>query len=331
MPMQRRHFVTTLAASAAATALPTLPAWASSGPLPTVPIRLVVGFPAGGGTDILARIVGTKLNALWGVPVVVENKAGAAGLIAATGVGKSAPDGSTLMMGHINALGIAPGLYPKLQFSAENDFSAIALVGQTPQVLVASPNAPATTVAALVAHCRKNPGRVSFGSSGIGSAQHLALALFEQAAGIEALHVPYKGAAPVMNDLMGGQVDYAIEGMTTAAPFIKGGKIRVIAQTGTKRVAAFADVPTLAESGYPGYSASIWFGLVGPGAMPAAMVARMNADVNKVLALPDVQARLQEFGAEDGGGSPERFASFMRAERAKWAQLIKARGITAES
>ncbi|SOZ17448.1 conserved hypothetical protein [Cupriavidus taiwanensis] len=280
---------------------------------------------------MLARIVANKLSAMWGVSVLVDNKVGAAGRIAATEVAKAAPDGNTLLMGHINTQGIAPGLYPKLPFDAEKDFTAIALVGQTPQVLVTNDTQAAKTVAAVVEKCKKSPGRVSFGSSGAGSAQHLALALFEKTAGISALHVPYKGAAPVMNDLIGGQVEFAFEGMTTTAPFIKSGKLRAIAQTGPKRAKSFPNVPTVAESGYPGFNASIWFGLVGPAKMQAAMVSRINSDVNKVLAMPDVIARLDEFGAEDGGGSPERFAAFMRAERSKWAQLVKEKGITPEA
>lgn len=325
--MDRRQFLSGLAASGAAVALPSF----AAGALPSAPIKIVVGFPPGGGTDILARIVGTKLNAMWGIPVIVENKSGAAGLIAAAAVAKAPADGTTLMMGHINALGIAPGLYAKMQYSAENDFAPIALVGQTPQVLVAHPGTAAPTLAKLVEHCKKNPGKVAFGSSGIGSAQHLALALFEQAAGVDVLHVPFKGAAPLMNDLIGGQIEYAFEGMTTAAPFIKSNKVKALAQTGLKRAGAFGDVPTVAELGFPGFNASIWFGLVGPSGMPAAMVAQMNADVNKVLAMPDVIARLQEFGAEDGGGSAERYGSFMKGERAKWAKLIKDKSITPDS
>jgi tripartite-type tricarboxylate transporter receptor subunit TctC len=326
--MDRRYFISTLAASAAAYALPALSANDS---LPTGPIRIVVGFPAGGGTDVLARILGNKLTALWGLPVIVDNKVGAAGRIATNEVAKAAPDGKTLLMGHINALGIAPGLYPTLQYSAERDFTAIALVGKTPQVLVSNAAQPAKTLAAVLAQCKKSPGRVPFGSSGAGSAQHLALALFEQTAGISALHVPYKGAAPLMNDLIGGQVEYAFEGMTTTAPFIKSGTLHAIAQTGIKRVKAFADVPTVAESGFPDFNASIWFGLVGPAKLPAPMVARINSDVNKVLAMPEVIARLEEFGAEDGGGTPEQFATFIRSEQVKWTQLIKARNITPES
>lgn len=329
--MQRRHFLSTVALSIAAAtgALTAMPSFAQS-KLPSGPVKIMVGFSAGGGTDILARILANKLNTLWGIPVLVENKPGAAGLIAAAEVAKAAPDGMTLMMGHINALGIAPALYPKLGFSPERDFSAIALVGQTPQVLVASPKSDGSMQGLITALKQKSEG-VSFGSSGTGSAQHLALALFEQTVGATALHVPYKGASNVMTDLLGGQIDYAFEGMTTAAPFIKSKKVKVVAQTGSKRVKAFADVPTVAEQGYPGFNASIWFGLVGPANMPADLVARMNADVNQILAMPDVVSKLEEFGAEDGGGSAERFESFMRDERSKWSDLVKARNIKVDS
>lgn len=326
--MERRNFLSSMALSATACALPSL---ASANPLPAGPVRIVVGFPAGGGTDVLARLVGNKLNAMWNLPVIIENKVGAAGLIAAANVAKAEGDGTTLLMAHINSHGIAPGLQPKLQYSAENDFTPIALVGQTPQVLVTNMTHPVTTLAALITHCKKNAGKVAFGSAGLGSAQHLALALLEQTSGISALHVPYKGSAPLMTDLIGGQVEFAFEGMTTAAPFIKSGKLRGLAQTGAKRAKAFSDLPTMSESGAPGFTAGIWFGMVGPARMPEAMVARMNADIDKILAMPDVVARLDEFGAEDGGGSAGRFGQFMRDERSKWSQLIKARGITLES
>ncbi|MBV7417155.1 tripartite tricarboxylate transporter substrate binding protein [Comamonas sp. CMM03] len=324
--MQRRQFLSTVAAAGALCAQPGF----AQGKPPAGPVKILVGFSAGGGTDILARIIANKLNTLWGIPVIVENKPGAAGLIAAAEVAKAPADGNTLMMGHINALGIAPALNPKLGFSPERDFAAIALVGQTPQVLVASPKS-STSMPGLLAALKKKSGEISFGSSGTGSAQHLALALFEQTAGVSALHIPYKGASNVMTDLLGGQIDYAFEGMTTASPFIKGGKVRALAQTGTKRVKAFPDVPTVAEQGYPGFNASIWFGLVGPAKMPAEVVARINADVNRILAMPDVVSKLEEFGAEDGGGTPQRFEAFMRDERAKWANLIQSRGIRVDA
>jgi tripartite-type tricarboxylate transporter receptor subunit TctC len=325
--MDRRRFISTFAASSAICALPAFGAGSS---LPTSTVRILVGFPAGGGSDVLARIVASKLSEPWGVPVMVDNKAGAAGRIAATEVARAAPDGTTLMMGHINVLGIAPGLYPKLPYSAGRDFTAITLVGQTPQVLVSNGALPAKTLGAIVAECKKSPGRATFGSSGAGSAQHLALALFEQAAGVSVLHVPYKGAAPMLTDLIGGQVEYAFADMATAAPYIKTGRLRAVAQTGVKRAKAFADVPTVSETGYPGFNASIWMGLVGPARLPAPMVARLNSDINKVLALPEVIATLEGFGAEDGGGTPERFATFIQSEQAKWAQLIKAKGIKAD-
>lgn len=324
--MHRRHFLSSVAAVGALCANSTF----AQGKLPAGPVRILVGFSAGGGTDILARIIANKLNVLWGIPVIVENKAGAAGLIAAAEAAKAAPDGNTLMMGHINALGIAPALYPKLGFSPDKDFTAIALVGKTPQVLVASPKA-AANMPVLLEQLKKRPGEVSFGSSGTGSAQHLALALFEQSANISALHVPYKGASNVMTDLVGSQIEYAFEGMTTASPFIKSGKVKAIAQTGLKRASAFADIPTVAELGYPGFNASIWFGLVGPARMPLELVARINSDVNQILAMPDVVSRLEEFGAEDGGGTPQHFNAFMREERAKWANVIQSRGIKVDT
>ena len=320
--MHRRQFLSSLAAAGAVCASPAF----AQGTPPTGPVRMLVGFSAGGGTDIIARIVAHKLNVLWGVPVIVDNKAGAAGLIAAAEAARAAPDGRTLMMGHINALGIAPALYPKLNYSPEKDFTAIALVGQTPQVLVANPKSPAT-MQGLLDQLKKRPGETSFGSSGTGSAQHLALALFEQSAKVSALHVPYKGASNVMTDLVGSQIDYAFEGMTTASPFIRGGKVKAIAQTGLKRAKSFADVPTVAELGFPGFNAGIWFGLVGPAKMPAEVVARINRDVNQILAMPEVVSKLEEFGAEDGGGTPQRFEAFMRDERAKWAGLVQSRGI----
>jgi tripartite-type tricarboxylate transporter receptor subunit TctC len=323
--MQRRYFLSSLAAAGALCSRPGL----AQGKLPTGPVKILVGFSAGGGTDILARIIANKLNAMWGIPVIVENRPGAAGLIAAAEVARAAPDGNTLMMGHINALGIAPALTPRLGFSPERDFTAIALVGQTPQVLVAAPRSSAT-MPGLLAALKNKPGEVSFGSSGTGSAQHLALALFEQTAGVSALHIPYKGASNVMTDLLGGQIDYAFEGMTTAAPFIKSGKLRAVAQTGTRRARAFADIPTVAEQGYPGFHASIWFGLVGPARMPSDLVARINADVGQLLAQADVVGKLEEFGAQDGGGTPQRFDAFMQDERTRWARLIQSRGIKVE-
>ncbi len=298
--------------------------------MPKSVARLVVGFPPGGGTDVLARLLAQKLGVMWGVPVVVENRAGAAGMIAAEQVARAEPDGSTLLMAHINSHGIAPGLQPNLGYSAERDFTPIALVGATPQMLICASNQPVKTLKGLVELCRSRPGEIIFGSAGNGSAQHLALELFKARAHIDVLHVPYKGSAPLVTDMLGGHVQYSFEGMTTATQYLNGGKMTAIAQTRVTRSKSFPAVPTLAESGYPGYEASIWFGLVGPARMAPALVARMNKDVNTVLAMPDVVARLDQFGAEDGGGSAQRFGDFMQAEREKWAQLVKTAHITVD-
>jgi len=326
--MQRRQFLATAAAAAASLALPA--ARAQQQDLPAGPVRIVVGFPAGGGTDVLARLLAQKLGAEWGIPVIVENRAGAAGVIAADHVAKQPPDGNTLLMSHINSHGIAPGLQPKLAYSVEKDFTPIALVGKTPTILVGNTGQPARTLPELVALCRSQPGKVIFGSAGTGSAQHLALEVFKARAGIDVLHVPYKGSAPLMTDLMGGHVHYAFEGMTTATPLIQSSKVNALAQTLLRRSASQPDVPTVAEQGYPGFEASIWFGMDGPAGLPPAMADRINADINRALAMPDVQERLAQVGAEDGGGSRQRYADFTRAEREKYAQVIRQAGIQPE-
>jgi tripartite-type tricarboxylate transporter receptor subunit TctC len=325
--MKRRTFVTATAATAATLAAPMLKAQT----LPNGPVRIIVGFPPGGGTDVLARIVGQKLQGMWNTTIVIENRAGATGVIAADYVAKQPNDGNTLLMAHINSHGIAPGLVPKLGYNVERDFSPLALVGVTPNLLIANLDQPARTVADLVAQCKANPGKVSFGSAGQGSAQHLAMESFKLAAGIDALHVPYKGSGPMLTDLMGGQIQYSFDTMTAATPHVKSGKVRAIAQTRQKRAKGHPTVPTMAESGFPGFEATTWYGLVGPGRLPAAMVQRMNEDINKVLAMPDVQEKLEQYGAEDGGGTAQQFADFIRSEQQKWAKVIKDAHVTMES
>jgi tripartite-type tricarboxylate transporter receptor subunit TctC len=324
--MKRRLFTSGAVAAALG---PLAVAGAFAQTLPKGVTRIVVGFPPGGGTDVLARLLAQKLGVMWGVPVVVENRAGAAGIIAAGDVAKSQPDGGTLLMAHINSHGIAPGLQ-SLSYSAERDFTPIALVGATPQMLICASNQPVRTLKGLVELCRSRPGEIIFGSAGNGSAQHLALELFKARANIDVLHVPYKGSAPLVTDMLGGHVQYSFEGMTTATQYLAGGKMTAIAQTRATRSKSFPAVPTLAESGFEGYEASIWFGLVGPARMDPALVNRMNKDVNTVLAMPDVIARLDQFGAQDGGGSPQRFGDFMHAEREKWARIIKTANITVD-
>jgi tripartite-type tricarboxylate transporter receptor subunit TctC len=325
--MQRRNFIHAATAGAASLAMPSLRAQT----LPSGPVRIVVGFPPGGGTDALARVVGQKLSSMWTQPVVIENKAGAAGVIAADYVAKQPGDGSTLLMAHINSHALAPALGIKLGYSAERDFVPISMVGVTPNILVCNADQPAKTVKDVVELCKSRPGQISFASAGGGSAQHFALEMFKLQAKIFALHIPYRGSGPALTDLIGGQVNYCFETMTSATPHIKGGKAIAIAQTRLKRAKGHPTVPTMDESGFPGFEATVWYGLMAPSKLPAAMVQRMNEDVNKVLAMPDVQEKMDQYGAEDGGGSTEKFASFIRAEQKKWALVAQQAKVKADA
>ncbi len=322
--MQRRIFNLGLAATVAAPLV-------RAQNLPSGPVRIVVGFPPGGGTDALARVVGQKLALMWNTTIVIDNKGGAAGVIAAEYVAKQPSDGSVLLMAHINSHAIAPGLQPRLGYNVERDFVPIALVGVTPNLLICNEAQPAKTVKDLVELCRKNPGKISFGSAGTGSAQHLALESFKLQGNLDALHVPYKGSGPLLTDLIGGQINYSFETMTAATPHVKSGKAIALAQTRGKRAKGHPNVPTMDESGFPGFDATTWYGLVGPGKLPAAMARRMNDDINKVLAMPDVIEKLEQYGAEDGGGSAEKFSDFIRTEQVKWGKVIKDAKVTAES
>ena len=321
--MQRRTFVTGVAASIA------LP-MARAQQLPSQPVRIIVGFAPGGGTDLLARVIGQKLADMWRTTVIVENKAGASGTIAADYVAKQPGDGTVLHMAHINSHAIVPNLQ-KLGYDAEKDFQPIAMVGVTPNLLICGQMQPAKTVKDLIALCKAQPGGVSFGSAGAGSAQHLALEMFMLQAGVKAIHVPYKGSGPMLTDLIGGQVQYSFDTMTAATPHVKSGKAIAIAQTRLKRASGHPTVPTMAESGFPGFEATTWYGLVGPGKMSPALAKRINEDVNKALVMPDVIERLEASGAEDGGGSTEKMAQFMHVEMGKWGKIIKEAGVKGDA
>ncbi len=325
--MQRRLFISSGTAAAATLASPMIRAQT----LPSGPIRIIVGFPPGGGTDALARVVGQKLSVMWNTSVVIENKAGAAGVIAADYVSKQPADGNTLLMAHINSHALAPALGLKLAYNPQSDFVPISMVGVTPNILICNVDQPAKSVKDLVALCKAKPGQISFASAGGGSAQHFALEMFKLQAKVFALHIPYRGSGPALVDLIGGQVNYCFESMTSATPHIKSGKAIALAQTRLKRAKGHPTVPTMDESGFNGFDATIWYGLMGPGKMPPAVQARMNEDVNKVLAMPDVQEKMDQYGAEDGGGSIEKFASFIKAEQLKWAQVAKDAKVQADA
>jgi tripartite-type tricarboxylate transporter receptor subunit TctC len=325
--MQRRSFLQT----AGAAALLGAPAFVRAQTWPNGPVRIVVGFPPGGGTDALARVVAVKLSEMWKQQVIVDNKGGVAGVLAAEYVAQQPSDGSTLLMAHINSHALAPSLQPKLRYNIERDFVPIVLVGVTPNLLIANPAQKALTVKDIVALCKAEPGRVSFGSAGPGSAQHLALEMFKLRAHVDALHVPYKGSGPLLTDLIGGQIQYSFETMTAATPHVKTGRVIAIAQTRTKRAKGHPSVPTMQEQGFDGFEATTWYGLVGPGKLPTPIAQKINQDVNQILAMPDVQEKLDAYGAEDGGGSADKFAQFIRSETAKWAKVVKDGNVKVEA
>lgn len=290
---------------------------------PDKPIKLIVGFPPGGGSDAIARIIAINLSQMWGQQVIIDNRGGAAGTIAADLVAKSPADGYTLGLAHVNAMSIIPALGQKMSYNASTDFTPIVLLGITPNILIANVDAPAKNVKDLVAYMKQNPGKVSFGSAGNGSTQHLAFELFMHMSGTEALHIPYKGSGPVLIDLMAGHITYAFETMSAATPHIQSGKVIPLAQTRTKRSAAYPNLPTMEQLGYVGFEATAWYGLMGPAKLDPKIVEKINTDVNTVLRKPEIQAKLAEVGAEDGGGSPASFSKFIVKDRNQWAKLVK--------
>ena len=299
---------------------------AQSPPYPTRPIRLVVPFPAGGTTDILARSVAQKLTEAWGQPVVVDNRPGAAGNIGAELVAKSPADGYTLLMGTVGTHAINASLYAKMPYDHVKDFVPVILVAGVPNVLVVNPAVPANSVQELIVYAKANPGKLNFASSGSGTSIHLAGELFKVSAGVQMTHIPYKGSSPALQDLIGGQVQLMFDNLPSALPQIKGGKLRALAVTSSTRAAVLPDVPTVAESGLPGFEASSWFGVLAPAGTPPAIVTRINAEVAKWLASPEARDKLLSQGANAVGGTPEDFARHIQVETAKWAKVVKESG-----
>jgi tripartite-type tricarboxylate transporter receptor subunit TctC len=289
-------------------------------------IRLVVPFPAGGTTDILARAAAQKLTESLGQPVVVDNRPGAGGNIGADLVAKSTPDGYTLLMGTVGTHAINPSLYAKMPYDHVKDFVPVVLVAGVPNVLVVNPSLPVNSVADLIKLAKSKPGAINFASSGSGTSIHLSGELFKTMAGVDMTHVPYKGSAPALSDLIGGQVQLMFDNLPSALPQIKAGKLRAIAVTSLNRAPVLPDVPTIAESGLPGFEASSWFGVLAPAGTPAPVVAKLNAEVNKWLQSPEAREQLLAQGAVAAGGTPEQFAAHIRAETEKWAKVVKASG-----
>jgi len=293
---------------------------------PAKPIRIVVPFPPGGATDILARAVAQKLTDAWGQAVVVDNRPGAGGNIGSEIVAKAAPDGYTLEMGTVGTHAINASLYAKMPYDHVKDFAPVILVAGVPNVLVVNPSLPVSSVQELIAYAKANPGKLNFASSGNGTSIHLAGELFKVMAGVQMTHIPYKGSAPALQDLIGGQVQLMFDNLPPSLPHIKAGKLRALAVTSATRSSALPDTPTIAESGLPGFEASSWFGVLAPAGTPPAIIARLNAEIGAWLASAEAKEKMLALGANIGGGSPEDFARHIAAETAKWQKVVKASG-----
>jgi tripartite-type tricarboxylate transporter receptor subunit TctC len=302
---------------------------ASAQTYPQKPIRFVVGFPAGGGADLAGRSVAQKLADSLGVNVLVDNRPGASGNIAAELVAKAAPDGYTLFVSTIT-LSTNASIYAKLPFDAQRDFAPISLLTTVPIVIVVHPSLPARTARDLIGLARARPGDLAFASAGNGTAGHLSGEMFKQMAAVALTHVPYKGSPPALVDLLGGQVPIMFDGLNTSYPHARAGKMRALAVTTRKRAAVLPDVPTLDETGLAGFDAATWTGLLAPAATPAPVLDRLNAEVVRALNAPDVRERLVGLGSEVAPMSREQFAAYLRDEIAKWARVVKAAGLRAD-
>ncbi len=306
-----------------------LPSAGAQTTYPTKPVRLLVGFPPGGPADLAARVVGEKMSQALRQPVLVENRPGASQNIAAEQVAKAAPDGHTLLLGS-TAVVVNHHLYREMKFDAFTDLVPIGSVAKTPLVVVTNPSFPAKSVAQLVAEARARPGKVNYGSGVQGSTTHLAVEAFRAQAKIDVANIPYQGAGPMLTDLMGGQVDFAFDTMVTSMPLVKAGKLRALAVTSATRSSIAPELPTVAESGFPGFEAIGWFGLLAPKGTPQPIVKQLSAALQKTLAFAEVQQRLAAVGGEALPGSPESFAKLMRNDSDRWGAVIQRVGIKLE-
>jgi tripartite-type tricarboxylate transporter receptor subunit TctC len=297
---------------------------------PTKPIRFIAPFPPGGSTDALARIVAQRLSEAWGQQVIVENRGGAGGTIGVELAARSAPDGYTIVMGHVGTFGANPTLYPKLPYDPIRDFAPITLLAMVPNGLVVHPSLPVRSVKELLAMARARPKQLLYGSGGSGSAGHLATVYFELLAKVDLVHIPYKGAGPAIIDLIAGQTSLVITGMPALMPHIKSGRLRPLAVGTAKRLAVMPELPTLAEAGVPGYEATQWYGILAPAAVPRDIVMKLHAEIVKTLQRTDVRERLAADGTEPVGNTPDEFGAHIKAEIARWAPVVKASGARPE-
>jgi tripartite-type tricarboxylate transporter receptor subunit TctC len=324
-------YLTSALRLAAVTALACAATMASAQGWPNKPIRWIVGFAPGGGTDIVARALATKVGDVLGQTIVVENRAGAAGVIGADAVAKSPNDGYTWLVGHVNSNAIAPHVLAKVPFDPLGDFTTVTYIGYVPNILVVHPSVPAKSVEELIELAKKEPGKLTYASSGIGSTQHLAGALFNKLAGTQMVHVPYKGSGQAIVDLVAGQVNMNFDTMPPVLEHIRGGKIRALAISTPKRLAQLPDLPTFEEKGVKGFDVTNWYSIMGPKGLPADMVAKMDDAVKKAMAEPSIRATLESQGIQFGGAAtPAEFDSFLRAENAKYANLVKELGVSSQ-
>ena len=295
---------------------------------PTKPIRVIVPYPAGGATDFFARLVFPKMGEALGQSVVVENRPGAGTAIGASEVARSAPDGYTLLLGDAGTYAFNPTLYKKLSYDPTKDFAPVSLTGRFALILAVNPATPAKSVQEFVAAAKSQPGKINYGAPGPGSPIHLAMEFFKQRAGLDMTPIPYKGGADAMNDLLGGRISAMFLDIASGLPQIKGGKLRPLAVASAKRVAALPDLPTIGESGYPGFEAWAWQGFVAPAKTPRPIIMRLNAEFAKVMSDPTIKQRLSESGFEPQTSTPEEFSSYMKSEIAKWAKVIRESNVT---
>jgi tripartite-type tricarboxylate transporter receptor subunit TctC len=307
-----------------ALAVPALGAQAQS--YPNKPIRLVCPFPPGGAVDIASRAVAHELTQILGQPVTVDNRPGAGGNIGAEIVAKSPPDGYTLLMTTSGIMAINPALYSKIPFDSIKDFAPVSTIVSLNNVLVVNPSVPAKSVKDVIALAKAQPGKLTYASSGNGTSIHLSGELFKSMAGVDMLHIPYKGSAPAVTDLLGGQVNMMFDNIPSSLPHIRAGKLRALAVTGAKRSQLLPDLPTIAEAGIPGYDSYVWFGVVAPAGTPPEIIGRLNAALVKTAATPSFRDRLTEQGYDVMSSTPEQMASSIRGEIAKWGKIVKASG-----
>ena len=296
---------------------------------PNKPITLLVGFAPGGGTDLIARHVGSKLSELLKQPVVIENRAGASGTIAAQAVARAKPDGYTLLLGHVSSNAMVPAIMPKLNYTAK-DFTPITLIGSVPQVVVVPASSKATNLQEFIALAKSKTGGINYASSGKGTQQHFAAELFELATGTSMTHIAYKGSGPALNDLLSGLVDVNFDTVPTVLQHVKAGRLRALAVTTSQRIATLPATPTVAESGVPGYEISAWYMLMGPSSLPPAVLSSLATAVNSTLKSPELREKLIALGTEVAGGSPEQAQAFLNSEVEKWARVATDKKITAE-